>query len=251
MPYREITGNLFASEADALVNTVNCVGFMGKGVALEFRRRFPEMFKEYKQVCERGELRPGQILPYRKCTPSVLNFAVKNDWKHPSKIEWIDTSLQKFCEWYPSHGLRSVAFPWMGAMNGGIHLSEIQGLTRKYLEPLTDIDVEVYTFDEAATDPLFENLSKLCDGMDVKSFHEKSCIQLHRCEELYRLMEHPGTTSLTAIVESGIMGKTSIDRLYGFLVECQQTKFCDKLNQLRPSQMDLFGTKNHGVEAIS
>lgn len=66
MPYREYKGNLFASRAQCLVNTVNCVGVMGKGVALEFRRRFPSMFQEYRRICEAGTLRPGQILPYRK-----------------------------------------------------------------------------------------------------------------------------------------------------------------------------------------
>lgn len=65
MSYREIEGNLFASGAQALVNTVNCVGFMGKGVALEFRRRFPAMFDEYHRACVEGRLRPGQILPFR------------------------------------------------------------------------------------------------------------------------------------------------------------------------------------------
>ena len=115
MPYQELTGNIFASKAQAIVNTVNCVGPMGKGIALEFRRRFPEMFEDYLLHCEAGTLKPGMILPYRKSTPWVLNFAVKNDWKHPSKIEWVEQTLQKFCNWYPAVGLKSVAFPWMSS----------------------------------------------------------------------------------------------------------------------------------------
>ena len=149
MSYKEVTGNLFNSKADALVNTVNCVGPMGKGVALEFRRRFPEMFEEYKSVCERRELKPGSILPYRKSQPWVLNFAVKNDWKHPSKVIWIEQCLEKFCQWYPKVGLKSVAFPWMGAMNGGIPLETIKDITRRYLSNLEDIDIEIYSFDPA------------------------------------------------------------------------------------------------------
>lgn len=251
MAYREITGNIFASGADALVNTVNCVGFMGKGVALEFRRRFPEMFIEYKYVCERGNLQPGQILPYRKSSPIVLNFAVKNDWKHPSRIEWIESCLKKFCQWYPSQELRSVAFPWMGAMNGGIPLSEIKRVTRDHLESLTDIDIEVYSFDESAPDPLFEDLLLLCRGMEIKQFQEESRIQLHRCEALYQLVDQPDTTSMNSIVECGIMGKTSIDRLYSFLVRNQGKAYREKLNERTSNQMELFSVKNHGVEAIS
>src|SRR5438094_1301502 len=96
MPYREYKGNLFASQAQCLVNTVNCVGVMGKGVALEFRRRFPRMFEEYRRACEAKTLRPGQILPYTKEKPWILNFAVKDDWRYPSKLEWVEGWLHKF-----------------------------------------------------------------------------------------------------------------------------------------------------------
>jgi len=96
MSYQELSGNIFNSKTDALVNTVNCVGVMGKGIALEFRRRYPKMFKEYQRFCKRGELKPGQILPYRKETPWILNFAIKNHWRNPSKIEWIEICLEKF-----------------------------------------------------------------------------------------------------------------------------------------------------------
>ena len=109
MPYREISGNLFASNAQALVNTVNCVGAMGKGVALEFRRRFPDMFKAYKEFCDQRKMKPGMILPYRTSEPWVLSFAVKDDWKHPSKIDWVEQCLKRFCEWYPEVRLKSVA----------------------------------------------------------------------------------------------------------------------------------------------
>src|SRR5438876_270663 len=96
MPLKEYKGNLFNSSAQTLVNTVNCVGIMGKGVALEFRRRFPEMFETYRQMCEQGLVKPGQILPYKKGSPWILNFAVKNDWKHPSRMEWVESCLERF-----------------------------------------------------------------------------------------------------------------------------------------------------------
>lgn len=78
----------------AVVNTVNCVGAMGKGIALDFKLRFPEMFKEYQQICFRHLLKPGQILPYTKSKPIILNFAIKDDWKDPSRVEWIEETLQ-------------------------------------------------------------------------------------------------------------------------------------------------------------
>ena len=147
MSYIEIKGNIFNTKAMAVVNTVNCVGAMGKGIALDFKLRFPEMFKEYQKVCFQHILKPGQILPYKKSTPIILNFAVKDDWKGPSKVEWIEETLQKFVCDYKKMGITSIAFPWMGAMNGGIPLETIKYLTRKYLSSLEDIDIEVYDFD--------------------------------------------------------------------------------------------------------
>ena len=72
MAYKEIKGNIFNSKAMAVVNTVNCVGAMGKGIALDFKLRFPEMFKEYQKICFRRMLKPGQILPYTKTKPIIL-----------------------------------------------------------------------------------------------------------------------------------------------------------------------------------
>ena len=143
MAYIEKKGNLFNSNAMAIVNTVNCVGAMGKGIALDFKLRYPEMFKEYQKICFKHILKPGQILPYTKSTPIILNFAIKDDWKDPSRVEWIEQTLQKFVDNYHSMGITSVAFPWMGAMNGGLPFETIQSLTRKYLLGLNDIEIEL------------------------------------------------------------------------------------------------------------
>lgn len=190
---------------------------MGKGIALEFRRRFPDMYEAYKNVCERGDLRPGNILPYRKSKPWVLNFAVKDDWKHPSKVIWIEQCLEKFCDWYPKVGLKSVAFPWMGAMNGGIPLEKIQQITRRYLSTLGDINVEVYTFNPREPDPLYNQLVALKQKQSVQDFKMASGLRIQQTEVLYQILKDKNVTSLSQIAESGIFGKTSLDRLYAYL----------------------------------
>ncbi len=126
-------------QAQCLVNTVNCVGVMGKGVALEFRRRFPAMFEEYHRICDAGTLRPGQILPYRKGQPWILNFAVKDDWKHPSKIEWVESCLNKFVASYRKLEIRSVAMPWLGAMNGRLEWNQVHSLIHSYLSAVGEV----------------------------------------------------------------------------------------------------------------
>jgi O-acetyl-ADP-ribose deacetylase (regulator of RNase III) len=161
MAYKELKGNIFNSKAQTLVNTVNCIGAMGKGIALEFKLRFPEMFKEYQIICNKKLLRPGQIWPYRKSKPWILNFAIKDDWHQPSKVEWVEETLYKFSTSYKTLGITSIAFPWMGAMNGGIPFETIQQLTRKHLSNIEDIEIEVYEFDKNSIDPLFENLIKI------------------------------------------------------------------------------------------
>jgi len=238
MPYKEIRGNLFASKARALVNTVNCVGVMGKGVALEFRRRFPGMFKAYQEVCKRGGLRPGLILPYRISKPWVLNFAVKNDWKHPSKIVWIEECLEKFCAWYPKVGLQSVAFPWIGAMNGGIPFDKIQEITRKYLQNLEDIDIEVYTFDPNASDPLFAKLEEVKRKLSTTEVKRMTGIRENQLAQMYEILDQPEVSSITHVVESGVLGKTSIDRLYSFL--STQTSSGSGAESSQKGQMGLF-----------
>lgn len=241
MSYREINGNLFASRADALVNTVNCIGHMGKGIALEFRRRFPQMFKEYQAYCDRKLLRPGQILPYRKGYPWILNFAVKDDWKYPSRIEWIEQCLAKFREWYPSQRLKSVAFPWMGAENGRIPLGKIQSVTRKYLAHLTDIRVEVYTFDPAAPDPLFDRLSKIPFILSVDEFAEKSNLQPRFAKAVYQLLQSGSAHGLRDITESEVLGKVSLDRLYSFLNSLEtQNLTSDRQEAPLQRQLSLF-----------
>jgi O-acetyl-ADP-ribose deacetylase (regulator of RNase III) len=214
MPYTEVRGNLFASGADAYVNTVNCVGAMGKGIALEFRRRYPDMFAHYRRICDDRKLAPGQILPYRKQKPLILNFAIKNDWKHPSKIEWIETCLVKFCGAYRRLGLRSVAFPWMGAMNGGLPLEDIQAVTRKYLRPLADLEIEVYDFDPEAADPLYLALVEFVSAADPADVARLAKLSLRTARLLTELVQSRHPLSFTRLLQWGAFGKDTGDKIY-------------------------------------
>jgi len=216
--YVEKEGNLFDSKADALVNTVNCEGAMGKGVALEFRRRFPAMFDEYRVLCEEGKLHPGQIWPYGKSTPAVLNFAIKSHWRLPSKLEWVEETLQKFVENYKRLGLGSAAFPWMGAMNGGLAFEDVQSLTRKYLRPLDDIDIEVYTFNPAAPDPLFRTLRKHVQSHSAAQLQKLSGLIKRHAEAVWEAVQHEDVTSMATLLAAAGLGSASADKLYAFLV---------------------------------
>ena len=229
MSYIEIKGNIFNSNAQAIVNTVNCVGAMGKGIALDFKLRYPEMFKEYQKICFRHMLKPGQILPYTKSSPIILNFAIKDDWKDPSRVEWIEETLQKFVAKYRSMGITSVAFPWMGAMNGGIPFETIQFLTRKYLSDLDDIEVEVYEFDPDVPCKLYKTLERIVAdrSFTLSELEKMSEIKARYWVKIIDAVNDTKTKSINNLCHyfvdgKRIIGKTNIERLFVFLTKYQR-----------------------------
>nr|WAI02642.1 MAG: SLOG family protein [Candidatus Methanoperedens sp.] len=142
--YREVQGDIFTSNAEVIVNSVNCVGVMGKGIALEFKKRYPEMFAEYRKVCARKDLNPGRVWVYQAKGKIIFNAAVKDDWRDSSRIAWVESCLSRLVELCRDMKIRSIALPWMGAMNGWIPVDQIKDATRRIMSAASDIDVTVY-----------------------------------------------------------------------------------------------------------
>ena len=141
-----VQGDLFQSPAQVLVNTVNTVGVMGKGVALQFKRHFPEMYAKYRHLCEKGDFNVGSLWLYKTPNKWVLNFPTKKNWRQPSKIEYVESGMKKFVETYSSMGIHSIAFPPLGCGNGQLDFrSQVQPLMEKYLQPLP---IEVFVYPE-------------------------------------------------------------------------------------------------------
>lgn len=136
---------IFDSSAQTLVNTINCVGVMGKGLALEFKNRYPEMFKKYKSFCDNGVFKPGVLWIYKADDGKwILNFPTKIDWKNPSKIEYIEEGLKKFVEIWEDKGITSIAFPLLGCKNGALDPDDVIPLMKKYLKQCEGLDVTIY-----------------------------------------------------------------------------------------------------------
>ena len=138
-------GTVFNTDAKALVNTVNCKGVMGAGIALEFQLRYPAMNEDYISKCERGLIKVGKV-DYYCGDPTIINFPTKYDFKFPSKIEWIEAGLQDFVNTYNEHNIESVAFPKLGAGKGGLDWNQVKALMIKYLDPL---DITVYICEDS------------------------------------------------------------------------------------------------------
>ncbi len=147
-----VNENLFNSPAQVLVNTVNTVGVMGKGLAKEFKRLYPEMADQYKELCERELLTIGKLWLYRSSSRWVLNFPTKKHWREKSRIEYIERGLRKFVETYRSRGIISISFPMLGCGNGQLNWQEVRPLMEKYLKNLT-IPVYIHTFEDTSIVP--------------------------------------------------------------------------------------------------
>lgn len=141
-------GNLLESKAEALVNTVNTVGVMGKGIALMFKEAFDENYRAYEAACKRHEVSVGQMFVTERRSligPKwIINFPTKKDWKHPSKIEWIEDGLKDLKRVIVERNIRSVALPPLGSGNGGLNWRDVRALIQDALASLGDVDVIVY-----------------------------------------------------------------------------------------------------------
>lgn len=142
--FKALIGDLFASRAQTLVNTVNCVGVMGKGVALEFKKAYPAMYEDYEARCDRKQVRLGEPYLYRDLSGAmIVNFPTKDHWRSASRLADIERGLDYFVAHAAEWGIRSVAFPPLGCGNGGLEWSEVGPLIYSKLHNAT-FDVEVY-----------------------------------------------------------------------------------------------------------
>lgn len=140
-------GDIFDSEKQTLVNTVNCVGVMGKGIAKEFKRRYPNMFEDYKKLCKQQEIKVGKLTIYEAndifSKKKILNFPTKDHWKSPSKLTDVINGLDYFISNYKTWNITSIAFPPLGCGNGGLEWSYVGRIMYQKLKVLP-IDIEIY-----------------------------------------------------------------------------------------------------------
>lgn len=139
-----VDGDLFTSPAHALVNTVNTVGVMGKGIAREFKSVYPDMFATYRRYCNEGELKIGRLHLHKTPHKWVLNFPTKSHWRSPSRLRYIELGLRAFRQTYLDTGIRSIAFPALGCGNGQLDYDrQVKPLMEEYLSSLS-IPVFIY-----------------------------------------------------------------------------------------------------------
>ncbi|MAP95465.1 MAG: Appr-1-p processing protein [Ponticaulis sp.] len=151
MPIFFKSGNMFDEPVEALVNTVNCVGVMGKGVALEFKNRWPDNFRAYKKLCDAKQLNPGQMFVYDThelfftTGPRYLvNFPTKAHWRSKSKLSYIEDGLENLVDVLREYQIESIAMPPLGCGNGGLDWAEVKPLIEAKLSGENDVKVIVF-----------------------------------------------------------------------------------------------------------
>lgn len=140
------TGNILESSSQCLVNPINTVGVMGRGLALDFKRAYPSMFDSYKRRCDQGVFKVGRIMFYRGTGDGhiICLFPTKEHWRTPSKLEYIEDGLKAFVKYYAEWNITSAAFPKLGCGLGGLDWEHhVRPLMERYLNDL-DIPVEIY-----------------------------------------------------------------------------------------------------------
>lgn len=144
-------GDMFAEPVDAIVNTVNCVGVMGKGVALEFKKRWPENFTAYKELCDAKRLSPGEMFVFEN-TPLfdsnepryLINFPTKSHWRSKSKLSYVKDGLEALVHEIKQYNIKSIAIPPLGCGNGGLDWADVKPLIISSLSNLNGVDVLVF-----------------------------------------------------------------------------------------------------------
>jgi O-acetyl-ADP-ribose deacetylase (regulator of RNase III) len=145
---RYTQGNLLDASAEALVNTVNEDGVMGKGIALMFREAFPDSAKTYEHAAKRGEVHVGHVLVTENKAlfgPRwIIHFPTKKHWRFRSKLEWVRQGLQDLKRVVPEHGIRSIALPPLGCGNGGLEWSQVRREIEAALGDLENVEITVF-----------------------------------------------------------------------------------------------------------
>jgi O-acetyl-ADP-ribose deacetylase (regulator of RNase III) len=210
------------STSQTVVNTVNTVGVMGKGLAAAFKERFPPMFEDYKRHCNENEFKPGSSWLWKGDEQWVLNFATKKHWRNPSKLQYVHDGLDEFRQKFEQFGIREIAFPRLGCGNGGLDWDIVRPLM---VEKLRDLPISVFIHDFEKPIGLPEHDLPLLQASPPKDF------------EVFM-------ADLSAAIEKKIDGVTLVghtkNKIFTQISENYDLRGVDKCDKLLASGEDIY-----------
>jgi len=225
-----LKGDLFNSPAQVLVNTVNTVGVMGKGIALEFKNRYPEMFKVYQRICDDKSLDIGKLLLWKSDEKLVLLFPTKKHWRSPSKLAYIEEGLKKFVQSYESLGIESVAFPRLGCGNGGLNWDEVKPIMERYLK---NLPIRIYIYLDKYEDKVPEHNQPLEIEKWIKNNTDSIGFAFIK-EDLQRAIKHNNEFLINSSEVKHISWENEeIHLINGNEITINEDELCDFWNYIR------------------
>ncbi len=214
------TGNIFSTDMQTIVNTINCVGVMGKGIALGFRLRYPEMYEKYKYLCKKKQIDIGKLWLYKQPIEGsqwILNFPTKFHWKYPSKMEYLEAGLQKFVNTYEEKGITSIVLPLLGTHNGGLDKIEVLDMMHFYLEKCF-IPIDIYEYDPTAPDELFNQFKEKWISMSIWD-KKKLGIRTNQLETVNNAINNSHVCSMTKLSECDGIGILTLQKCFNLVIE--------------------------------
>lgn len=220
-------GNIFTTQCQAIVNTVNCVGVMGAGIAFEFKLRNPTMFERYQELCKIKEIAIGKLWIYTLKEDDmpmgyqqILNFPTKQDWKLPSRESYLKHGLQKLLDTYKSKGITSIAFPMLGADKGGLPPQQSMKIMQHYLQQC-DIDIEIWQFDPTAKDDLYDRFKALMLTWGDEQIKQQSGLRIDYIVKLRNALHQENINSLSGLLRVPGIGEKTIIKLFKLMQQNQ------------------------------
>ena len=213
MGIKILRGNIFTSKCQTLVNTVNCVGVMGAGIALECRLRYPEMHDKYVQLCAENKVDIGLLWIYKSPDRWILNFPTKKHWKYHSKKEYLNAGLDKFLNTYKEKQIKSIAFPLLGADKGGIPQDESLRIMTAYLEKV-DAEIEIYKYDATANDDLYDKTKDWLLSQDIERISEFTKLRKNYVAKVVDAIQSPSIVQLNQLARIQGIGIKTLEKIF-------------------------------------
>jgi O-acetyl-ADP-ribose deacetylase (regulator of RNase III) len=208
-----IKGNIFTTNRQVIVNTINCVGVMGAGIALECRLRYPEMFLKYQVLCQEKNIDIGKLWIYKAEQRWILNFPTKKHWKYPSKVDYLHAGLEKFMATYKERNIESIAFPLLGADRGGIAPEESLNIMVSYLQH-ADIPVDIYQYDPKASDDLFQKVQSWLKSKTIEEIMTLTGLRRNYVESVCSAMDSGNIYQLNQLANVKGIGIKTIEKVF-------------------------------------
>jgi O-acetyl-ADP-ribose deacetylase (regulator of RNase III) len=234
MSVKIISGNIFTSKCQTIVNTINCVGVMGAGIALECRLRYPEMYENYIKLCNENKIDIGLLWIFKSSDRWILNFPTKKDWKYPSKKEYLHAGLNKFINTYHERGITSIAFPLLGADKGGIPQEESLNIMTSYLNK-ANIEIEIYRYDAKAKDDLYDKTKEWLFSQDIEQISNATKLRKDYIVKVINAMQSPHIFQLNQLAKIEGVGIKTLEKIFKF-AQCSLIDNVDDKNK----QLSLF-----------